>query len=143
MVGIIDRQATQSAVVSEGRKLADAIGEPLHVVHVLNQSRFQELKQASLDETREPIHVQTIREIAEIIADNVASATISTGYTAVDLVGDSAEEILKYVANRGAPDLTIGGRKRSKVGKVLFGSVTRSILLASKIPVLTVMSDDD
>lgn len=143
VIAAVDSQATQSAVISEGQKLADAMDEPLHVVHVLNQSRFQELERTSLDETGEPIHVQTIREMAENIADEVANATIGTGYTAVGLVGDPAEEVLKYAANEGASYLTIGGRKRSKVGKVLFGSVTQSILLAAEIPVLTVMNGND
>ncbi len=143
VIAAVDSQAAQSAVVSEGQKLADAMGEPIHVVHVLNQSRFQELERTSLDETGEPIPVHRIRKMAENIADDVASATIGTGYTAIGLVGDPAEEILKYVANEDAAYLTIGGRKRSKVGKVLFGSVTQSILLAAEVPVLTVMRDDD
>ncbi|MDL5363447.1 universal stress protein [Halalkalicoccus sp. NIPERK01] len=143
VIAAVDSQATGSAVVSEGRTLADAMGEPLHVVHVLNQSRFRELERTSLDETGEPIDVETIREMATDIADDVASATLETGYTAVGLVGDPAEAVLKYAANEDASYLAIGGRKRSKVGKALFGSVTQSVLLDADVPVLTVMSDDD
>lgn len=143
VIAAVDNQAAESAVVREGRALAEAMDEPLHVVHVLNQSRFRELERTSLDETGETIDVQTIREMAEEIADDVASASLNTDYTAVGLIGEPAEEVVKYATNEGASYLAIGGRKRSKVGKALFGSVTQSILLNANIPVLTVMSDNE
>lgn len=143
VIAAVNSQEAESTIVGEGRTLADVLGEPLHVVHVLNQSRFQELEQTSFDETGQTIDVQTIRDMAEKIADDLASATIDTEYTAVGLVGDPAEEVLKYAAKEDASYITIGGRKRSKVGKVLFGSVTQSILLSAESPVLTVMNDDD
>ncbi|WP_066385200.1 universal stress protein [Halalkalicoccus paucihalophilus] len=143
VIAAVDNQESESAVVDEGQRLANAFNEPLHVVHVLNQSRFQELERASVDETRQTIDVQTIREMAEKIADNIAGATVDTEYTAVGLVGDPAEEVLKYAGKEDTSYITIGGRSRSKVGKVLFGSVTQSILLSAESPVLTVMSDDD
>lgn len=143
VIAAVDDQQTESAVVSEGRMLAEASGEPLHVVHVLSRSRFRELEQTSIDETGQTIDVQTIRDLAKNIADDVGSAAIDTEYTAVGLVGDPAEEVLKYADKEDASYIAIGGRKRSKVGKVIFGSVTQSILLSAECPVLTVMSDDD
>lgn len=139
VIAAVDNQESESAVVDEGQRLANAFGEPLHVVHVLNQSRFQELERASVDETGQTIDVQTIREMAEEIAD----ATVDTEYTAVGLVGDPTEEVLKYAGKEDTSYITIGGRSRSKVGKALFGSVTQSILLSAESPVLTVMNDDD
>lgn len=143
VIAAVDDQQTESAVVSEGRMLAEASGEPLHVVHVLSRSRFRELEQTSIDETGQTIDVQTIRDLARNIADDVGSAAIDTEYTAVGLVGDPAEEVLKYADKEDASYIAIGGRKRSKVGKVIFGSVTQSILLSAECPVLTVMSDND
>lgn len=142
VIAAVDDQQTESAVVSEGRMLAEASGEPLHVVHVLNRSRFRELEQTSLDETGQTIDVQTIRNRAETIADDVASAAIDTDYIAVGLIGDPAEEVLKYADKENASYIAIGGRKRSTVGKVIFGSVTQSVLLSADSPVLTVMNDD-
>lgn len=142
VIAAVDDQRTESAVVSEGRMLAEASGKPLHVVHVLSRSRFRELEQTSLDETGQTIDVQTIRDMAETIADDVASAAIDTEYTAVGLVGDPAEEVLKYADKENASYIAIGGRKRSKVGKVIFGSVTQSVLLSAESHVLTVMNDD-
>lgn len=143
VVAAVDNQEAGPIIVSEAQTLADALDEPLHVVHVLNQSQFQELEQASLDETGQTIEIETIREMAEEIADDVAGGVIKTDYTAIGLVGDPAEEVLRYAGKENASYIIIGRRKRSKVGKVLFGSVTQSILLSAESPVLTVMSDDD
>lgn len=142
VIAAVDNRETESAVVNEAYTIADALNEPLHVVHVLNQSRFQELEQTSLDETGQTIEVEAIRDMAGKIADDIASGAIDTEYTAVGLVGNPAEEVLKYAGREDTSYIAIGGRKRSKVGKVLFGSVTQSILLSAESPVLTVMSDD-
>lgn len=143
VIAAVDRQESESAIVREGQKLADAFEEPLHIVHVLNQSEFQELERTTLDETGQTIEVEAIREMAEKIADEIASNAIATDYTTVGLVGDPAEEVLKYASGENASYIIIGGRKRSKVGKVLFGSVTQSILLSTESPVLTVMDNNE
>lgn len=143
VIAAADSQEAGSTVVTEDQKSAEVLDEPLSIVHVLNQSRFQELEQTSLDETGRTIEVQTIREIAEKITDALPSATLTTNYTAVNLVGSLAEEVLKYGTREDASFLIIGGRKRSKIGKVLFSSVTRSILLSAELPVLTVRDDND
>lgn len=48
---------------------------------------------------------------------------------------DPAEAILKVADEIDADRIVISGRKRSPVGKVLFGSITQSILLDSNVPV--------
>lgn len=142
VVAAVDSQRSESAVIEQGWKIADAFGEPLHVVHVLDRSRFQELERTSVDETGQTIEVDTIREMAKEIAEEVTGETVASEYTAVGLVGNPPEEVLKYVSGEDTSYLVIGGRKRSKVGKVLFGSVTQSILLSAESPVLTVMTDE-
>jgi len=49
--------------------------------------------------------------------------------------GDPAEEILNTAKAIDAERIIMCGRKRTPVGKVLFGSVTQSVLLNSDIPV--------
>ncbi|MFD1685019.1 universal stress protein [Halobellus litoreus] len=57
-------------------------------------------------------------------------------------VGDVTEEIL-HVADEADPRyLVVGGRKRTPVGKAIFGSVTQSLLLEADRPVVTVMSEE-
>lgn len=50
-------------------------------------------------------------------------------------VGDPATEILAAADEIGADHLVLGGRKRSPLGSLLFGSVTQSILLDADRPV--------
>jgi nucleotide-binding universal stress UspA family protein len=50
--------------------------------------------------------------------------------------GDASEEILTAAAEIDADLITMSGRKRSPSGKVLFGSVTQSVLLDAEQPVM-------
>lgn len=49
-----------------------------------------------------------------------------------------AESILKYAADNAIEEIVIGLRKRSQLGKLLFGSTARQILLEAACPVLIV-----
>jgi nucleotide-binding universal stress UspA family protein len=51
---------------------------------------------------------------------------------------DAAEAVLDLVAGTDAELLVVGARRRSRVGKLLMGSVTQSIILGADIPVLVV-----
>jgi len=50
--------------------------------------------------------------------------------------GDAAERILDYAADHEVDSIVVGGRKRSSVGKALFGSVTQAVLRDTSIPVV-------
>jgi nucleotide-binding universal stress UspA family protein len=50
--------------------------------------------------------------------------------------GDAVEDILETAAEMDADSIVMGGRKQSPAGKVLFGSVTQSVILESKRPVV-------
>ena len=51
---------------------------------------------------------------------------------------DAAEAVLDLVAGTDAQLLVVGARRRSRVGKLLMGSVTQSIILDADVPVLVV-----
>jgi len=53
--------------------------------------------------------------------------------------GDPAETIVAVADEIDADTIAITGRKRSAVGKVLFGSVTQSVLLSANRPVHVVI----
>lgn len=55
--------------------------------------------------------------------------------------GDPAESILAVADELDADIIVVGGRKQSPAGKVLFGSVTQSVLLAADRPVLVTTRD--
>lgn len=52
--------------------------------------------------------------------------------------GDPADEIVEYADSVDADTIIIPGRKRSPVGKAVFGSVTQDVILDSDRPVTIV-----
>lgn len=52
--------------------------------------------------------------------------------------GDPAEVIIEMAHDIGADRIVMAGRKRTPVGKVLFGSVTQSVLLTAETPVTVI-----
>lgn len=51
---------------------------------------------------------------------------------------DVAETVLDHIADTDAELLVIGARRRSPVGKMILGSVTRTIILHADLPVLVI-----
>lgn len=137
IVAAVDRTRRESNVVKRGRELADAYDTELHVVHVLSQSDFLELERTSLDQSRQAVEMDQVRGIARELATEVAEE-VADVFTPVGLVGDASKEILRYARENDAEYIVLGGRKRSPVGKALFGSVTQSVLLNADRPVVAV-----
>jgi len=52
--------------------------------------------------------------------------------------GSPAKMIIEAVDDIGADQIVMGARKRSPVGKALFGSVTQAVLLGADVPVTVV-----
>lgn len=50
----------------------------------------------------------------------------------------AADDIVRYAAENDMDEIIIGLRKRSNIGKLLFGSTSRQVLLEAPCPVLTV-----
>ncbi len=50
----------------------------------------------------------------------------------------AAENIINYAKNNSIDQIVLGLRKRSKVGKMLLGSTSRTVILEASCPVLTV-----
>lgn len=136
IVAGVERIDRESNAVIEGEKHAEAFGEDLHVVHVLSQSAFRDLEQDSLSETGQTVPVDDIQTYAKETADDVASRTTDE-YEAVGLVGDAGDELVRYAKEQDASYICVGGRRRSAVGKALFGSVTQDVLMNADCPVVT------
>lgn len=142
IVAAIDRNEKAPIIVDEAARLGDAFGEPVHVVHVLERDEFVELEQTNVKETGEALSVDEIVDVAEGFA---ADAIEKTGVTAepVGLVGDAAEEIVDYADTHDAEYVVVAGRKRSPIGKALFGSVVQTIMLEADQPVVSLRVTDE
>lgn len=130
------------SVIQEAKKLANNSGEELEIIHVLDQSEFVDLETTSVEETGTAIPMEEIRQKAEERVDRLVNSE-SENYEPVGLVGKAADEITKYASNGDTSYLVIGGRKRSPVGKAVFGSTTQTILLNAECPVLVVRRKSD
>lgn len=139
IVAGVDRSDRAKVTVRKAKELADAFGEELHVVHVLGQAEFIELERTNVEDTGQAVEMDRIKEIAAEIA---SEADESHDYRAVGLVGKAADELLRYSRERDARFIVISGRKRSPVGKALFGSVTQQILLNADRPVVTAIDHE-
>lgn len=142
IVAAVDRSGRGPVVVDEAKRLADAFGEDLHVVHVIGRAEFVELERTSVDETGQPVPMDEVRDVARDVAAEAAESAAPDA-TAVGLVGDAPDEVVRYADEQAARYLVIGGRKRSPVGKAVFGSVTQDVLLDANRPVVAVIRHDE
>jgi nucleotide-binding universal stress UspA family protein len=131
----IDRNADRaSAAARDVAALSNAI-DPIEVT-ILNVQREIDIRDDAIirsedwyDEDEFPKSVRTAEEILTNAGIDVEKMRRHA---------DPAVEILDTAEAIGADRIVMSGRKRSSVGKVLFGSVTQSVLLHSEIPVIFV-----
>lgn len=151
IVAAVDRSERAETVVRQARDLAEAYDLSVHVVHVgeADVSRVPEgVNTGMVDDISGPEdlgesslpheEIQDARERATSIAVEVAERYDIDETNAVGLVGDPASQLLRYGDEVDAEYLVVSTRKRSRVGKALFGSVTQSLLLNADRPVVVV-----
>lgn len=136
IVTAVDDAQREQRIVSEGAALANAFDDELHVIHVRNREDLEESATTGATDRRSPA------EVARDTAADIASNAVEE-YTPVGRIGSPATEIREYVEEVDARYLVVGGRKRSPIGKALFGSVTQSLLLNVDQPVVTVRTQND
>lgn len=136
VVAAVDRSARAARVVTEANRLAAAADRPLHVAYVAPETDPGQLLDAAAAPSDDDLRTAAAGVAAE------AAEGRADSFTSVGLVGEPSRELLEYAAAEDAAYLVTAGRRRSPLGKVLFGSVTQSILLGADRPVLTVLVDD-
>jgi len=130
-------------VVRVAADMARAYDDELVAVHVVPQGEFLQDRQgtslASVD--AEPIE-QAEREAADTASAVVERALDEpVAVTAEGRIDDPADGILSVAEDVDASFVVVGARRRSPVGKAVFGSTTQSVLLGSERPVVTVMEE--
>lgn len=129
IVAAVD-DTTDRGIVEEGRSLADAFGEELHVVHVRDREGVE-----GGTGSEETVLEGAADDAAEVAAD------VTDEYVPIGRIGNPAQELNAYIESIDSRYLVIGGRKRTPIGKALFGSTTQSVLLSVDVPVVTVPTE--
>jgi nucleotide-binding universal stress UspA family protein len=137
IVAAVDRSEDATAVVEQGRLLADAFEEDLHVVHVLSRGEFVDLERTSINNTGQAIDMDRIKEIAAEVAKEAAE-DVTTDFKPVGLMGNARDDLTHYANEQGARYIVVGGRKHSPLGKAVFGSTAQSVLLNADRPVVAI-----
>lgn len=127
--------ANRDSLVAEGAKLAAAFEQELHVIHVIDTDQASEDIGTTSDRSK-----VAMKDIARSRAeDAVNGEDYSIPVVTQGLSGaDPAKRIVSYATDQNAAYLVIGGRKRTPVGKALFGSVAQQVLLNAPCPVVSV-----
>ncbi|WP_026190157.1 universal stress protein [Halomicrobium katesii] len=114
-----ERAMGQARAVSELPDARDQITVTL--LHVFDDE--------SVAENTSPTQITAGRSVQEWFRDRgITVETMSTS-------GDPASEILDAASRIGADQIVLGGRKRSPLGSLLFGSVSQAVTLDAAIPV--------
>lgn len=134
----VDDDQFSDEVVATAADLADAYDDELAVLHVMTEERFD-----ARAEDRPEYYVDDGVTDAANEAREIATRTLEDSDRVVPKgrVGAPAAEIIDAADRIDPRYLVLGGRKRSAVGKALFGSITQSVLLEVETPTVTVMHD--
>lgn len=129
----------------ESRALAQAeyvasLPDAANAVEVLLLFVFDESGEAVPDEHKR------FNTATRVGAVRRASERLEAAGVSVDVLedsGDPAERILAAAAERDIDSIVVGGRKRSAVGKALFGSAAQEVLRGTTVPVVVTGSGED
>lgn len=143
IISAVDQSERAETVIKQGREFADVYGVELHVVHV-GSHEFDTRAiptEGGVSANYQPpsVDAEEAREEATEFATELAERVKGHGsYQAIGLVRDPAEKLISYSRDHDAECIVVSTRKRSRLGQVLFGSVTQSMLLSADRPVVAV-----
>lgn len=128
LVGI---DANQSRAIAQAEALAEVPLDTDSVQAVLVHS-FEEKTKGSTVEQVKPVRVARDR------LEEAGIEVLVEGYG-----GDAVRAIRNVAEEYDADQIVLAGRKRTPAGKVLFGSVTQSVILESERPVLVCSAKEE
>lgn len=126
------------AAVEYGARTAAAHGWPLHLVRYIGHEAGESPTQVR----REVDRTNTAATELEALAERFnASGTPTTVGLLHGLTSGAAQALLDEAASVGAELIVLGLDPRSKVSKLVLGSVAQDVLLHAACPVMTVRAD--
>lgn len=156
VLAAIDRDKQAPKILHTAHEIADGIDDTLMVLHVITQEQFDEIKEGPKmigGEWDIPYMRNVQRDENYSLSDAEADAAAvaegiiedsfpdDTNIESRGAVGKPAQIILDTATELDANYIVMGGRKRTPIGKTLFGSISQSVLLNATCPVVTVMQD--
>ncbi|MDQ2051249.1 universal stress protein [Natronolimnohabitans sp. A-GB9] len=122
-----ERAVTQARYVSSLPNAADSVEAYLLFIFTEDDEElpkdFEQFKSAS--------RIGSVRRAMDHLEDNGVDVTVLEGS------GDAEEsDIVQEAEEYDVDSIVLGGRKRSPVGKAVFGSVTQSVILNTDRPVV-------
>jgi len=134
------------AVVPTAYDLAEAYDEDLLAIHVIPQEDFDDHKQAlnSIPDFNQISINQKEQSGAEIARKVINESLDEYDRNRVESrgrVGNPADKILAEADHVEPRFIVLGSKRRTPVGKAIFGSTTQQVLLEAEHPVVTTVSD--
>jgi nucleotide-binding universal stress UspA family protein len=136
IVAAIDDSPKSEQVINEAATLAAAFDDTVHVIHVISRSEFLQQQAEKVKTTGEGVPPERIRKAAKRVAMDAMPEDVDC--EPVGTIGSAQEEIMRYSNENDARYIVLAPRKRSPVGKALFGSVAQHVILNSDRPVVTI-----
>jgi nucleotide-binding universal stress UspA family protein len=117
--------------------LARKYSAELHIVSVAKGGGTSErsIPPVEVTESEKPL-TTSARETVESVAEEAEEHRLES--TTAVIEGSASDELTDYIEENDIDHVVMGGRKRSPTGKMLFGSVTQSLILHSDVPVTVI-----
>ncbi|MFB6072953.1 MAG: universal stress protein [Halobacterium sp.] len=124
---------SMSRVVEHAADIAARRDATAHVLYVLDDRAF-----LTLDEEMQDEAVEQLREQGEAAIDRALDQLEAAGVDVETATreGDPSEQILEYAADEDI-DLVVMGTRRNSFEESMLGSVSRQVIEAGEVPVLT------
>lgn len=147
ILAAISGGSSGSRVIEVAHDLGEAYGDEVTVLHVIPEDDADEHIRSLRDVPEfEDVSIADEMDRAAAFAETMIQETLSPAerdrVTSIGRVGDVDVETLRAATDLDARYVVVGGRRRSPVGKAIFGSTTQSILLGSDRPVMTVITKE-
>lgn len=126
------RAIEQAQFVADLPAASDAVKATVMFVFTGNQGELPD----ELQQFKTADRVAAVRRCIEILEE--ADVAVSV----LDESGDPSNIITQYAASNDPDLIVLGGRKRSPVGKAIFGSVAQSVILNTDHPVVVTGEGD-
>jgi len=116
--------------------IAGPAGAEVSLAHMFTSEEYADVRdQLGIDHDAEhsPDDVAKRHRVVRTLGDALTVADVD--YSIQGRVGDHGEEIVSLAEELDADLVVVGGRKRSPVGKAVFGSTAQRIMLDAPCPV--------